>query len=87
MTLENVIERILLTDIHDEKDRETARNLLRKATVMYRNQSDNTGNADDATQGRKSTYYHGQYGQQLGDTDEFRSKFVREYYNILREDI
>jgi Mg2+/Co2+ transporter CorC len=27
VTLENVIERILLTDIHDEKDREAARQL------------------------------------------------------------
>ena len=35
MTLENVIERILLSDIHDERDREEAINMLqRKATIM-----------------------------------------------------
>lgn len=39
VTLENVIERILLTDIHDEKDRDVAKKFLRKATVMYRTAS------------------------------------------------
>lgn len=37
VTLENVIERILLTDIHDEKDRSAAKNLRdRMATIVYR---------------------------------------------------
>lgn len=37
VTLENVIERILMTDIHDEKDRLAARNLKdRMATIVYR---------------------------------------------------
>jgi CBS domain containing-hemolysin-like protein len=36
VTLENVIERILMTDIHDEKDRDVVTKMLqRKATVMY----------------------------------------------------
>lgn len=36
VTLENVIERILLTDIHDEKDREAAREKQKRAeTIMY----------------------------------------------------
>lgn len=40
MTLENVIERILMTDIHDEKDRDAASKLLqRKATIIYRKPS------------------------------------------------
>ena len=38
VTLENIIERVLLTDIHDEKDRDSAlKNLKRHATVNYRN--------------------------------------------------
>ena len=37
VTLENVIERILMTDIHDEKDRLAARSLKdRMASIIYR---------------------------------------------------
>jgi CBS domain containing-hemolysin-like protein len=38
VTLENVIERILLIDIHDEKDREvTVKMLQKKATIVHSN--------------------------------------------------
>jgi hypothetical protein len=40
LTLENIIERVLQTDIHDEKDYERFLGLGRQPSVMYRSQSD-----------------------------------------------
>jgi CBS domain containing-hemolysin-like protein len=45
VTLENVIERILLTEIHDEKDREEAMTLLQKKAPAIQTKVD-TSDAD-----------------------------------------
>lgn len=99
VTLENVIERILLTDIHDEKDRDVAKKFLRKATVMYRSPSQfPSGEMDDLDKSSHSGVSGVRKVSNLLATDDtgfkasdggevFKSKFVKEYYNNLLEDI
>ena len=93
VTLENVIERILLTDIHDEKDRDTAKKFLRKATIMYRNESqfhrsDDSGtvNEENAMRNKPSIAVDQLIGSSDGG-EVFKSRFVKEYYNELLQDI
>lgn len=89
VTLENVIERILLTDIHDEKDREAATKKQKRAeTIMYHTPSQ-IGD-DNAVFMRNPSVFQSKRLNRLDSTSEgevFKSKFVREYYNVLLEDI
>lgn len=71
VTLENVIERILLQEIHDEQDREQAINLLQqKSTIKF------TGNKNDRKTGEVPD----------GEIFE-RQKSVMNFYNSLLDDV
>lgn len=94
VTLENVIERILLTDIHDEKDRDTAKKFLRKATIMYRNasqfhRSDDSGTVteENAIRNKPSIAVDQMLIGSSDGGEVFKSRFVKEYYNELLQDI
>jgi hypothetical protein len=77
VTLENVIERILLTDIHDEKDRQANKLLKdRLATFVYNQEHAN----DPDFKPRTSAI-----GTASGDV--FRSRFVSDYYNVLHDEL
>lgn len=90
VTLENVIERILLMDIHDEKDRELAHKNLkeRQATVMYHKPSTTTDVTPDDTHRRNTSYFWINEADSMGkEPTDFKSKFIREYCNVLLDDI
>ena len=71
VTLENVIERILLQEIHDEQDREQAINLLQqKSTIKF------TGSKNDHKAGEVPD----------GEIFE-RQKSVIDFYNSLLDDV
>ena len=71
VTLENVIERILLQEIHDEQDREQAMQLLQmKKTIMF--------------EGSKGERKSGE--AQDGEIFE-RQKSAMDFYNHLLEDV
>ena len=84
VTLENVIERILLTDIHDEKDVETAKTAIRTASVMYRTASQMSAN--DPVSSKRTTSFPAlpTFG---GDGEKLKSKQVRDQVDLLIEDI
>ena len=99
VTLENVIERILLTDIHDEKDREAARQLRQRAeTSMYHTpssagieSSDFLRNSRDRqVSNRNASVFQSRREKRVDSTADgevFKSRFIREYYNVLLDDI
>jgi CBS domain containing-hemolysin-like protein len=83
LTLENIIERVLLTDIHDEKDRDTAlKNLKRQASVNYRNT-----NLEQPERKLSMESYMLSAGSQVEGQQVFKSKFVQSYFNHLYDDI
>lgn len=71
LTLENVIERILQTDIHDEKDMQNAKSVQnRMQTIVYRN---TMANPND-------TSLIGAQPRLSNEGDIFKSNFVNQYY-------
>lgn len=77
LTLENVIERMLQTDIHDEKDMQNAKSVQnRMHTIVYRNTMANPNDTSLLGAPRLSN-----------DSDIFKSNFVNQYYKALSDEI
>lgn len=86
ITLENVIERILLTDINDEKDR-----IKLERSVLYQHHSDPNQTAVNQTYNddhyhRSDEKFNPNFESSV-DGEVFKSKFVQDYYYHLMEDI
>jgi len=78
VTLENIIERILLQDILDENDQAAKKKLDLAQSILYQGRSTTTGGFDTS----KQTFAERDITMAV-EGDVFKSKFVKEYYAAL----